>query len=77
MNGVLGRVAADIDNGVDVIEVARKNYEDSAAELASSAYGYEDDREYVPEEGFAPEHEDFYDGDYETSDAPEWAREGE
>ena len=37
VNGVLGRVAADIDNGVDVIEVARKNYEDSAAELASAA----------------------------------------
>ena len=77
VNGVLGRVAADIDNGVDVIEVARKNYEDSAAELASAAYGDEDDREYAPEEGFAPEREDFYDGDYKASDVPEWAREGE
>lgn len=77
VNGVLGRVAADIDNGVDVIEVARKNYEDSAAELASAAYGDEDDREYAPEESFAPEREDFYDGDYKASDVPEWAREGE
>mgnify|MGYP003372766280 CR=1 FL=1 len=77
VNGVLGRVAVDIDNGIDVIEVARKNYEASAAELASAAYGDEDDREYAPEEGFAPEHEDFYDGDYKASDVPEWAREGE
>ena len=77
VNGVLGRVAADIDNGVDVIEVARKNYEDSATELASAAYGDEGDRECAPEEGFAPEREGFYDGDYKASDVPEWAREGE
>lgn len=91
VNGVLGRIAADIEAGVDVVEVARQRELAEAAELAAAAYG-EDAR--VPSYGAdayddaegdddSSEQGSAGEGDAAASDAassddiPEWAREGE
>ncbi len=93
VNGVLGRIAADIDAGVDVVEAARQRELAEAAELAAVAYG-EDAR--VPSYGIDEDEEladvdaseDSSDDDAEgasdssyvavsSDDLPEWAKEGE
>lgn len=93
VNGVLGRIAADIDAGVDVVEAARQRELAEAAELAAVAYG-EDAR--IPSYGIDEDEEladvdaseDSSDDDAEgasdsnyvavsSDDLPEWAKEGE
>ncbi len=93
VNGVLGRIAADIEAGVDVVEVARQRELAEAAELAAAAYGEEarvpsyGSDAYDDAEGDDASEQDFADeGEASATDAgdasgsddiPEWAREGE
>ncbi len=91
VNGVLGRIAADIEAGVDVVEVARQRELAEAAELAAAAYGEEarvpsygadayDDAEGdddSSEQGSAGEGDAAASDAASSDDIPEWAREGE
>ena len=91
VNGVLGRIAADIEAGVDVVEVARQRELAEAAELAAAAYGEEarvpsygadayDDAEGdddSSEQGSAGEGDAAASEAASSDDIPEWAREGE
>lgn len=91
VNGVLGRIAADIEAGVDVVEVARQRELAEAAELAAAAYGEEarvpsygadayDDAEGdddSSEQGSAGEGDAVASDAASSDDIPEWAREGE
>lgn len=91
VNGVLGRIAADIEAGVDVVEVARQRELAEAAELAAAAYGEEarvpsygadayDDAEGdddSSEQGSACEGDAAASDAASSDDIPEWAREGE
>ena len=91
VNGVLGRIAADIEAGVDVVEVARQRELAEAAELAAAAYGEEarvpsygadayDDAEGdddTSEQGSAGEGDAAASDAASSDDIPEWAREGE
>lgn len=91
VNGVLGRIAADIEAGVDVVEVARQRELAEAAELAAAAYGEEarvpsygadayDDAEgddATSEQGSAGEGDAAASDAASSDDIPEWAREGE
>lgn len=91
VNGVLGRIAADIEAGVDVVEVARQRELAEAAELAAAAYGEEarvpsygadayDDAEGdddSSEQGSAGEGDAAVSEAASSDDIPEWAREGE
>lgn len=81
VNGVLGRIAKDLDEGIDVIEAAR----DNVVDLPVNGASYEDDyfegepSSYVPA---AYPYDDELEADsaapvaYE-GDVPEWAKEGE
>lgn len=91
VNGVLGRIAADIEAGVDVVEVARQRELAEAAELAAAAYGEEarvpsygadayDDAEgddATSGQGSAGEGDAAASDAASSDDIPEWAREGE
>lgn len=91
VNGVLGRIAADIEAGVDVVEVARQRELAEAAELAAAAYGEEarvpsygaDAYDEAEGDDDSSEQGSAGEGDAAASDAassddiPEWAREGE
>ncbi len=93
VNGVLGRIAADIEAGVDVVEQARQRELAEARELSYAAYGDEgndDDADgndgsassYVPA---AYPYEDEPAEDEQSAphvavagdELPEWAKEGE
>ena len=91
VNGVLGRIAADIEAGVDVVEVARQRELAEAAELAAAAYGEEarvpsygadaygdaEGDDDSSEQGSAGEGDAAASDAASSDDIPEWAREGE
>ncbi len=93
VNGVLGRIAADLDAGVDVVEAARQRELAEASELASAAYGEQDgakdgaDTNGSASDAYVPVAYPYEDEPAEETAAehvsvsadelPEWAREGE
>lgn len=93
VNGVLGRIAADIEAGVDVVEQARQRELAEARELSYAAYGDEgngDDADgsdasasgYVPaaypyEDEPADDEQPAAHVAVADDELPEWAKEGE
>ena len=89
VNGILGRIAAQLDEGVDVVAVARERAAKEAAEAAERSareaeeraaqqQAYEDEYgygDYAYEDG--PVSEQGASADSSSDDVPAWANEGE
>lgn len=92
VNGVLGRIAADLEAGVDVVEQARQRELAEARELSYAAYGDEGDDDADGSDGsassYVPAAYPYEDEPAEdeqgaphvavaSDELPEWAKEGE
>ena len=76
VNGILGRIQAQIDEGVDVVAEARKR-EDAEAQEDHGTNDGSEDAEYGYEEYEVSDVSDGSNSEAAGTDVPDWAREGE